>query len=140
MKASSSGYCASLGGRFYLHLPVTGGETLNDTLLGFSTVAGATTGRNVIVWLNEYFGPVTYEGKSFAQMQAYADNQDKVLISVALPQRSPDTYGRTIGAMREKKMTFEEAIKSPEFMLVQRSRLHVVRRDLFEQLERAPFA
>jgi hypothetical protein len=42
--------------------------------------------------------------------------------------------------MREKKLTFEEAINSPEFMLAQRSRLHLVRRDLFEQLERTPFA
>ncbi|HXJ39582.1 MAG TPA: hypothetical protein VNH18_09895 [Bryobacteraceae bacterium] len=45
-------------------------------------------------------------------MQAYSDNRDKVLASVALPQRSPDIYGRTIRAMREKKLTFEEAINS----------------------------
>jgi hypothetical protein len=41
--------------------------------------------------------------------------------------------------MREKKLTFEEAINSPEFMLAQRSRLYLVRRDLFEQLEHTPF-
>jgi len=128
------------GRRVYLHVPVTGGETLNDTLLGFSAVAGATGERSVIVWLNEYFGPVTHGGKRFGEMQAYADNRDKVLASVAMPQRSPDTYGRTIRTMREKKLTFEEAINSPEFMLAQRSRLHLVRHDLFEQLERTPFA
>ena len=42
--------------------------------------------------------------------------------------------------MWEKKLTFEEAINSEEFMLAQRSRLHLVRRDLFEQLEQTPFA
>jgi adenylylsulfate kinase-like enzyme len=125
--------------KVYLHVPVTGGETLNDTLLGFSAMASATTDRSVIVWLNEYFGPVTHGGKGFEEMQAYSDNRDKILTSVALPQRSPDTYGRTIRAMREKKLTLEEAINSPEFMLAQRSRLHLVRRDLFEQLERTPF-
>jgi hypothetical protein len=41
--------------------------------------------------------------------------------------------------MRERKMTFSEALESPEFMLAQRSRLHIVRRDLFEQLVQAPF-
>ena len=121
-------------------MPVTGGEALNDTLLGFSAVAGETTDRSVIVWLNEFFGPVLHEGKTFGDMQAYSDNREKVLASVAMPQRSADTYGRTIRTMREKKLTFEEAINSPEFMLAQRSRLHLVRRDLFEQLERAPFA
>jgi hypothetical protein len=42
--------------------------------------------------------------------------------------------------MREKKLTFEEAINSAEFMLAERSRLHLVRRDLFEQLEQTQFA
>ena len=128
------------GRKVYLHVPVTGGETINDTLLGFSAVASATGDRSVIVWLNEFFGPVTHGGKRFEEMRVYSDNRDKVLASVALPQRSPDTYGRTIRTMREKKMTFEEAINSPEFMLAQRSRLHLVRRDLFEQLEHTPFS
>jgi hypothetical protein len=73
-------------------------------------------------------------------MQVYADNRSKVLASIGLPQRSPDTYGQTIRAMRERKLTFEEAIGSAEFFLLQKSRMHIVRRDLFEQLERAPFA
>jgi hypothetical protein len=128
------------GRKVYLHVPITGGETLNDTLLGFSAVASAITDRSIIVWLNEFFGPVTHGGKRFEEMQVYSDNRDKVLTSVALLQRSPDTYGRTIRTMREKKLTFDEAINSPEFMLVQRSRLHLVRRDLFEQLENTPFA
>jgi shikimate kinase len=44
------------GRTVYLHVPITGGETLSDTLLGFSAVAAASTERNVVVWLNEYFG------------------------------------------------------------------------------------
>jgi hypothetical protein len=129
-----------VGRKVYLHLPITGGETLDDTLLGFSAVANATSDRNVIVWLNEYFGPVMRDGKRFGEMHVYLDSRDKILASVAIPQRSTDTYGMTIRTMREKKLTFEEAINSPEFMLAQRSRLHLVRRDLFEQLERTPFA
>jgi hypothetical protein len=42
--------------------------------------------------------------------------------------------------MREKKLTLGEAIDCPDFMLAERSRIHIVRRDLFEQLERLPFA
>jgi hypothetical protein len=73
-------------------------------------------------------------------MQVYTDNQDKILASIGIRERSPDTYGETVRAMREKKLTFDEAISSPEFKLVEKSRLHIVRRDLFEQLERTPFA
>ena len=77
------------GRKLYLHVPVTGGETLNDTLLGFSAVASATTDRSVIVWLNEYFGPFMHGGKRFGEMQAYSDNRDKILTSVALPGTGP---------------------------------------------------
>jgi hypothetical protein len=128
------------GKKVYLHIPITGGETLNDTLLGFSTIASAAPDKSIVLWLNEYFGPVARDGKKLAEMQVYIDNREKVLASIGIPQRSPDTYGQTVRAMRERKLTFEEAIGSTEFMLAQKSRLHIVRRDLFEQLERAPFA
>ncbi len=113
---------------------------LNDTLLGFKTLAESITERSIVLWINEYFGPITRDAKCFEQMQVYLDNQEKVLGSVGIPQRSPDTYGETIHLMRQKKLTFNEAIQSPEFILAQRSRLHIVQRDLFEQLKRLPFA
>ena len=128
------------GRRVYVHVPIGGGEMLNDTLLGFKTLAEDAAGKSLVVWINEYFGPVGRDGKGFEQMQVYLDNQDKVLACVAITQRSPDTYGETIRLMREKKLTFDEAIESPEFMLAQRSRLHIVQRDLFEQLQPLPFA
>lgn len=128
------------GRRVYVHVPVSGGEMLQDTLLGFNTLAKRTNERNIIVWINEYFGPVARDGKHFEQMQVYLDHQEQILACVGLVQRSVDTYGQTIRRMREKKLTFGEAIESEEFMLAERSRLHIVRRDLFEQLERLPFA
>lgn len=128
------------GRQVYIHVPISGGEMLNDTLLGFKTLAESASERNLVLWINEYFGPVSRDGKAFNQMQVYLDHQDKVLASVGIPRRSSDTYGETIRAMREKKLTFAEAIASPEFMLVQKSRLYIVRRELFEQLEKAPFA
>jgi hypothetical protein len=124
----------------YIHVPISGGEMLNDTLLGFKTLAESTPERNLVLWINEYFGPVARDGKSFNEMQVYLDHQDKILASVGIPKRSSDTYGETVRTMREKKLTFAEAIASPEFMLVQKSRLHIVRRELFEQLEKTPFA
>jgi hypothetical protein len=124
----------------YVHIPISGGEMLNDTLLGFKTLAESATDKSLIVWINEYFGRVARAGKDFPQMQVYMDNRDKVLAVIGIAQRSVDTYGETIRLMRERKMTFDEAIQSPDFMLAQRSRLHIVRRDLFEQLEQIPFA
>jgi hypothetical protein len=129
------------GRRVYVHIPISGGEMLNDTLLGFKTLAETAAEKSLILWINEYFGPVARDGKALDQMQVYIDNREKVLASVGIPQRSLDTFGENIRRMRERKLTFEEAVgMAPGFALVEKSRLDRVRRDLFEQLEQTPFA
>ena len=129
------------GRRVYVHVPISGGEMLNDTLLGFKTIAETAAEKSLVVWINEYFGPVARDGKTFDQMQVYLDNREKVQASVGIPQRAPDTFGANIRKMREMKLTFKEAVgMAPGFWLVEKQRLCMVRRDLFEQLEQTPFA
>jgi CobQ/CobB/MinD/ParA family nucleotide binding protein len=128
------------GRKLYVHCVVSGGEMLSDSLLGFDTLAKSTPDRNVVVWVNEYFGPVAREGKTFDQMNVFQKHADKVLGSIGIPQRSPDTFGATVLLMREKKLTFDEAMDSNQFMLAQKSRLHIVRRDLYEQLDKLELA
>jgi hypothetical protein len=53
-------------------------------------------------------------------MQVYLDHQDKVVASVGIPERNRDTFGESIRRMREKKLTFEEAVSSREFGLMDR--------------------
>jgi hypothetical protein len=124
-----------VGRKLYVHCVVSGGEMLSDSLLGFDTLAGSTPDRNMVVWVNEYFGPVAREGKTFDQMNVFQKHSDKVLGSVGIPQRSPDTFGASLLFMREKKMAFEEALRSDQFLLAQKSRLHIIRRDIYEQLD-----
>jgi hypothetical protein len=122
--------------RVFVHIPISGGEMLSDTLLGFKTLAETAAERSLVVWINEYFGPVERDGKRFDQMQVYLDHHEKVLTSIGIPQRPPDTFGENIRRMRERKLTFEEAIRTaPDFWLVERCRLTRVRDELFEQLE-----
>jgi hypothetical protein len=57
-------------------------------------------------------------------MQVYLDNREKVLTSIGIPQRSPDTFGENIRRMRERKLTFEEAIRTAlGFYILDKSRL-----------------
>jgi len=49
--------------------------------------------------------------------------------------------GLVIRHMRERKLTFDEAISvEPDFNIVEKWRLNRVRRELFEQLAQTPFA
>ena len=87
------------------------------------------------------FGEIERDGKTFDQMQVFLDNREKVLTSIGIPQRSPDLYGSDIRHMRERKLTFEEAISVDlDFNIVEKWRLNRVRRELFEQLAQTPFA
>ncbi len=74
------------GRRVYIHIPISGGDMLNDTLLGFQTLAETAAEKSLVVWINEHFGEIEREGKTFDQMQVFLDNREKVLTSIGIPQ------------------------------------------------------
>jgi hypothetical protein len=90
----------------------------------------------VIVWLNEYFGEVSNDGKPFEEFRAAQEQSDKLLGTVVIRERNPNTYGDDMRQMLAKRLTFEEAIGLAEFSLVSKQRLTIIRRELFEQLDR----
>jgi hypothetical protein len=47
------------GRNVFAHSVVTGGQAMSDTLNGLERLAQSTSEKNVVVWLNEYFGEVT---------------------------------------------------------------------------------
>ena len=128
------------GRSLYVHSVVTGGQALVDTLSGFGELAQTTPDRNVVVWVNEYFGPVQDSGKRFVEMKVFRENEAKVAGTVAIPRRSVDTFGRDMEEMLRRKLTFGEAIDSAEFSIMARQRLKAVRTDLFDQLDRLGLA
>ncbi|MDQ1470511.1 MAG: hypothetical protein QOJ99_1991, partial [Bryobacterales bacterium] len=123
------------GRRLLIHTVITGGQALADTVTGFKSLAESSDSRNIIVWINEYFGPVERDGKRFSQMAAFSEHQDKVAGTVLIPKRSPDTFGRDIEEMIARKLTFAEAYQSNGLSLMSKQRLRMVQRNLFEQLE-----
>jgi hypothetical protein len=125
--------------RLYVHTVVTGGQALFDTLKGFKSLADTTSERNVVVWINEYFGRVEYSGKQFGDMQAYEGSKNKVYGSVQITKRNHDTFGRDVHDVVTSKLTFDEAISDGTFSLMAKQRLKVVQRDLFEQIGKLGF-
>jgi CobQ/CobB/MinD/ParA family nucleotide binding protein len=118
-----------------VHSVVTGGQALADTLSGFAQIAQTTNKRNIVVWLNEYFGYIQQDGALFSQMAVYQENAEKVLGSVQITRRNQDTFGRDIEEMIGRKFTFTEALRSGEFSIMAKQRLKIVRDDLYEQLD-----
>src|SRR5580704_9728711 len=71
-------YLNKNGWRVYVHTVITGGQALLDTLNGFHELAQTTSERNIVIWVNEYFGRVEADGKKFSEMAAYRENAEKV--------------------------------------------------------------
>ena len=91
--------------------------------------------QNLIVWVNEYFGRVEHDGKQFADMKVFQDNEHRVFGTVAVVKRNQDTFGRDMEEMISRKLTFHEGINGAVFSIMTRQRLKVIERDLFEQLD-----
>jgi len=125
----------SAGRRLCVHTVVTGGQALGDTLKGFKSLADSSAERNILVWLNEYFGLIERDGKIFTEMLAYKESESKIFGLVRIPKRNQDTFGRDIEEVIARKLTFEEAIRNGTATVMSKQRLKVVQRDLFEQLD-----
>jgi hypothetical protein len=132
-------YLRERGKRVFVHSVITGGQALNDTLVGFEQLAESMREKNIVVWLNEYFGAVLQDGSPFREMAAYKRHAGKVHGSVAIVRRTADTFGRDVEEMICNKMTFDEALNGSGFTIMAKQRLRVVQRDLFEQLDAIPF-
>ncbi len=132
-------YLRERGKRVFIHSVITGGQSLNDTLRGFEQLAETTREKNIVVWLNEYFGAVLPAGEPFREMALCKKHADKVHGSVAIVRRTADTFGRDVEEMIRQKMTFEEALNGSGFTIMAKQRLRVVQRELFEQLDAIPF-
>ncbi len=121
-----------------IHTVIAGGAALADTIDGFRSLANPLPERSMVVWLNEFFGPVSSQGKEFVEARAYLDNVDKVIGIVRWSARNPDTFGRDMRELQQRRWTFEQAIDEPTLNIVQRQRLKIVRDDLFVQLRALP--
>ena len=132
-------YLNKNGRRVYVHTVITGGQALLDTLNGFHELAQTTSERNIVIWVNEYFGRVEADGKKFSEMAAYRENAEKVCGAVIFSKRNQDTFGRDIEDMIAAKLTFREAINEAKLPIMAKQRLKIVQRDLFDQLDRLVF-
>jgi hypothetical protein len=139
LENSALDYLRQQGRRVYVHTVITGGQALIDTLNGFNELAQTTEERNIVVWVNEYFGRVEADGKKFSEMAAYRDNAHKVCGAVIFTKRNQDTFGRDVEDMVSAKLTFHEAITTVRATIMAKQRLKVVQRDLFEQLDQLAF-
>lgn len=120
-----------------IHTVITGGGSMLDCLRGLaSLLQNYPPSVRIVVWLNEYFGPLVADGIAFEDTKVYRDNVDRIAGLVRLAKVSPH-HARNILDMLDRKLTFAEAIARPDVMVVAKQRLTMVKRAIFEQIPAA---
>jgi CobQ/CobB/MinD/ParA family nucleotide binding protein len=123
----------------YIHTVITGGHGLSDTILGFQHLAETTEDRKLVIWFNEYFGPIEWGDKSFQESDIFKLNEPRILGTVTIPKRTPDTFGRDFEEMIALRQTFGEALLWGGSSIMTKQRLKMIRDDLFDQLDKLEF-
>ncbi|HAT8773711.1 ArsA-related P-loop ATPase [Legionella pneumophila] len=127
-----------MGHELIIHTVITGGQALLDTTNGFAQLVNQFP-ENVryVVWLNPYWGKIESEGKSFEQLRVYKETKDRIAAIINIPDLKEETFGHDLSNMLQQKITFDEAINSPERNIMTRQRLKLIRDQLFSQIDNA---
>jgi|GEM_PF-434326 len=118
------------------HTVIAGGDRLDDTINGLVTLCNKLPHKiKIVVWLNEYFGPIEVAGKPFEEFKIYENNREKIHGIIKIPEPNSDFFKADLLKKNALKMTFEEGIKSEEFYLISKQRLKMIQREIFDQLD-----
>lgn len=118
-----------------VHTVVIGGGNGLDTLKGLDAlIQHFTPGAQIVVWVNEFFGPARYQGTDFEQTNVYTENRAKLRGVIYLRQLDPELFAPNLADLLERNMTFAEAAGSEDFMLMEKSRLSRIKHGIWEQL------
>jgi len=123
------------GREVIIHTVVAGDQALKTTLDAVRLMAENFPGEaRLVVWLNAYFGPIAIDGVGFEQMALYRDIEHRLYGLIYLDKQDHDLVEPVISAMLSASLTFEEAIASDRFRLMDKQRLKMVQRRVYEQL------
>lgn len=128
----------STGRRVVVHTPLVGGQAIDETIRGLQTILEFFK-TPVLVWVNEYFGPVHKDGVGFKETSLYKDAKSRLFGVVFLQELTADTSGQDVSDMTSQYLTFEEALASPKFFFTNRHRLMKVRKEIFDQCKKLDF-
>ena len=111
---------------------VAGGADTAETLKGIKLLLESTSVK-MLIWLNPFQGKLEHNGKSIPSLKLFKDNADRIINMIHLGDYPQATTGRDIEEMLEKRITFDEAIKT--LFIMPRSRIHKVKTNLWSHLE-----
>jgi hypothetical protein len=128
-------------GRLIIHAVMGGGSSSAQCLLGLDTLLREFSNPKIkfVGWINNHEGPFTIIDKQgalkFEDMALYKDHKEQFLGLIYLA-RLHRFFLDDLKMVQAQHLTYSEAISSPGFLLMNKQRLAVIRRDIWAQLDR----
>ena len=124
--------------RLVAHLILTGGATFKETSANLEAMAAQSPATvEIVVWINDHFGPVVPPGRRFEELEVYKASAGRIAYGIHLADHTfsePATFGIDVKQMMSKGLTFAEVRQSPEFTLMAKARLHRIEQEVNGQL------
>jgi hypothetical protein len=119
---------------------IVGGVMLAETCNNLDAIASQMPPEvEIVVWLNEHFGPIEQDGKPFEESEIYRTHRKRLAGIVQLPDWTfahQATFGVDVKEMMKRGLTFAETQSSPDFNIMAKSRLKRIERDMQGKLAR----
>ena len=126
---------AENGVTVFIHVVITGGQSFTDTIKGLDYIIKTFSDTvNIVVWLNEYFGEIEHEGKSFNELNIFKTNKNKIYGLIPIPEKTKETFGKDIKQMLEDRVTFDEYINLNTYFIMPRQRIKIFRDEMFNNI------
>jgi hypothetical protein len=111
-----------MGHSINIHTIITGGVNLVETMNNLRSLANHFN-VPIIVWLNHFFGEIKIGNDRFENFKIYHELAGSLRGIVDMPNLGSTLFARDFADMLAGYQTFEEALQSPKFYLMSRSRL-----------------
>ncbi len=130
---------AEAGKRVFVHSILTSGQAKTDTFNGFrELVSRIGGGAKIVVWENEFWGPIDYEGHPVQRTAVFRDAQKsgKIAGCVKIVDWSHnDAFAEAVQQMTQAHLTLDEVQSSEDFNFVVKNRLRKVVGGVFNELD-----
>lgn len=123
------------GRKVIIHVPLVGGPAMEETVRGMKAILELST-CPIIIWENEFFGRVEMKGKRFVQTSGYEQFKERIIGVVRLKKHDPKQTENDLLVMNSRRLTWDEASNDPGFLVMQRQRLAVLRREIDLDIEK----
>lgn len=131
------GVLKETGHEVTLHTVLTGGQAFGDTFSGLVELLRHFENTPIVVWMNEFFGPLEQGGVRLESSSQYKAVAPRITAQITLPAVPADTFGVDVKRMLSERLTFDEALASDAYSVMARHRLKRYRDKVFGDLERA---